>query len=125
MWWLVTISPSGETNEPDPPLLKRTDAFWARASQSGVRSKPYLALRWSRGGSLTSHMPSSAGAVMGSSPRVTRAVQVRRVTAGLRGRDEGAGLFSGRRRPRQATSLLPPPLWGRVGVGGNNGQALP
>ena len=29
MWWLVTISPSGETNPPEPPLLNRTDASMA------------------------------------------------------------------------------------------------
>ena len=28
-WWLVTSSPSGETNPPEPPLLKRTDARMA------------------------------------------------------------------------------------------------
>src|SRR5579884_4346352 len=64
MWWLVTISPSAETKLPEPPLLKRTDAFWARSNHSSVRLKPCLSLRYWRGGSLSSHIPSSAFTVI-------------------------------------------------------------
>src|SRR5215471_13017190 len=60
MWWLVTISPSDETKPPDPPLLKRTDAFCACSSQASVRSKSYFFFSSDRGGSFSSHMPSSA-----------------------------------------------------------------
>src|SRR5207247_11135715 len=81
MWWLVTISPSGETKPPEPPLVNRTDAFWARVSHASVRSKPYLSLRSCRGGSLTSHIPSSAAADIFRHPRVSRASAKRGVTA--------------------------------------------
>src|SRR5262249_48609003 len=60
MWWLVTMSPSAETKPPEPPLLKRTEAFWACSSQASVRSKLYFSLRSCRGGLFSSHMPSSA-----------------------------------------------------------------
>src|SRR6266566_4495612 len=60
MWWLVAIRPSGETKPPEPPLLKRTDAFWSCSSQASVRSKSYFFLSSCRGGSVSSHMPSSA-----------------------------------------------------------------
>src|SRR5262249_29538973 len=61
-WWLVMTRPSGETKEPEPPLLKRTEDFWTCSSQSLEGSKPYLSLRIFRGGLLNSHRPSSAGA---------------------------------------------------------------
>src|SRR5438552_3297230 len=52
--------PSAETNEPEPPLLKRTDDFWTCSSHASVTSKPYFSLSCLRGGWLNSHMPSSA-----------------------------------------------------------------
>src|ERR1700736_3661471 len=55
--------PSGDTNEPEPPLLKRTDDFCTCSSHLSEGSKPYLSLRTLRGGLLKSHMPSSAGAL--------------------------------------------------------------
>src|SRR5205809_7872557 len=56
-------SPSAETNDPEPPLLKRTDDFWTCSSHWSVGSKPYFSLRILRGGSLNSHMPSSASII--------------------------------------------------------------
>src|SRR5690349_17387259 len=60
MWWFVSTSPSDETNEPDPPLLNRTDASRRWSSHASVTSKPYLFLISSRGTLLKTHMPSSA-----------------------------------------------------------------
>src|SRR5579864_4330167 len=60
MWWLVTTRPSGETKLPEPPLLKRIEAFCTFSSQGAVISKLYFCLSRARGGWLTSHMPSSA-----------------------------------------------------------------
>src|SRR6516164_5376274 len=54
--------PLGEMNEPDPPLLKRTDDFCTCSSHSGVASKPYFFLSNSFGRWLNSHIPSSAPA---------------------------------------------------------------
>src|ERR1700722_5591258 len=51
--------PFGDTNEPEPPLLKRTDDFITWLYQSGPRSKPYFSLSCRFGGLLKSHMPSS------------------------------------------------------------------
>src|SRR6266536_438333 len=62
MWWLVATRPSGETKPPEPPLLKRTDARMARFSQASSRSNLYFVLSSSRGGRLSSHIPSSARA---------------------------------------------------------------
>src|SRR4051794_7468885 len=54
--------PSAEMNEPEPPELKRTDAFCKCSYQASGLSKPYFCLSCLRGGLLNSHMPSSAGA---------------------------------------------------------------
>src|SRR5262249_3028766 len=54
------MSPSAETKPPEPPLLKRTEAFCACSSQVSVRSKPYFSLRSCRGGVFSSQLPSSA-----------------------------------------------------------------
>src|SRR5262249_10941464 len=56
------ISPSGETKEPEPPLLKRMDDFWTCSSQGAEGSKPCFSWRSFRGGVVNSHMPSSAEA---------------------------------------------------------------
>src|ERR1700722_8225380 len=61
-WWLVKASPSEETKEPEPPLLKRTEESCTCCSQGLVSSNPYLTLIWAVGGKLNSHMPSSAAA---------------------------------------------------------------
>src|SRR4051812_45861893 len=53
--------PSAETNEPDPPLLKRTDDFCKCSYHSGGASNWYLSLRSFLGGLLKSQSPSSAG----------------------------------------------------------------
>src|SRR6516164_7096435 len=53
-------SPSGETKEPEPPLLKRTEDFCTCSYHSGPGSKPYFSLRSFLGGLLNSHMPSPA-----------------------------------------------------------------
>src|SRR5262245_7952719 len=66
--------PSAETKEPEPPLLKRTEAFCTCSSQPLGNSKPYLALRILRGGLLKSHMPSSAIVALASMVHV-RAVR--------------------------------------------------
>src|SRR5688572_25115308 len=58
--------PSAETNEPDPPLLKRTDDFMRCSSHGSLRSKPYFVLSCSRGGAEYSHMPSSARVEVGN-----------------------------------------------------------
>src|SRR5262245_28745801 len=72
MWWLVMRRPVGETNDPEPPLLKRTDASRVCSSQASVKSKPYFALSCSRGGSLRSHMPSSEYAGIRNVPTTRR-----------------------------------------------------
>src|SRR4051812_10602288 len=54
--------PSGETNEPEPPLLKRTEDFCTCSNQPGGGSKPYFSWRILSGGLLNSHMPSSVAA---------------------------------------------------------------
>ncbi len=38
-WWFVIISPSGETKDPEPPSLKRTEARRTLSSQAGVGVK--------------------------------------------------------------------------------------
>ena len=43
-WWLVRTRPSAETNEPDPPLLKRTEAFCRWSSHSCSTLKSYFFL---------------------------------------------------------------------------------
>src|SRR4051812_18720183 len=53
------ISPSAETNEPEPPLLKRTAEDRRCSAQPGGGSKPCLALSVPRGRLLKTHMPSS------------------------------------------------------------------
>src|SRR5687768_8087845 len=62
-WWLDMTSPSFDTNDPEPPLLNRTDDFWMCSSQASVGSKPYFSFSNLRGGSLKSHMPSSASII--------------------------------------------------------------
>src|SRR5258707_6836409 len=52
-------SPSPETNDPEPPLLKRTEDFCTCSSHLSVGSNLYLSCRYLRGGLLNSHMPSS------------------------------------------------------------------
>src|SRR5579859_3917889 len=65
-------SPSAETKDPEPPLLKRTDDFCTCSSHSAVGSKSYFSLSSLVGGALNSHMPSSAFAlVCASVMRVT------------------------------------------------------
>ena len=56
--------PSAETNEPEPPQLKRTDDFCTCSSQAAVGSKLYFSLSSLRGGLLNSHMPSSEYVVL-------------------------------------------------------------
>jgi hypothetical protein len=62
MWWLVSTSPSRETNDPDPPEPMRTHACitWRVQASSGVKS--CFALSCLTGSALRSHMPSSARA---------------------------------------------------------------
>src|SRR5262245_27185227 len=62
-WWLVMTSPSAETKLPDPPELNRTDAFWTCSSHFFVTLKSYFFWRYSVGGALNSHIPSSPFAV--------------------------------------------------------------
>src|SRR5205814_10635419 len=47
-------------NEPLPPELKRTLAFWRWSSHCGVGSKVYFSFSCLSGGALKSHIPSSA-----------------------------------------------------------------
>ena len=113
MWWLVTIRPSAETKLPEPPLLKRTDACWARSSQASVRSKSYLSLSSLRGGSLSSHMPSSAFTVFtrekaSHTRRAATAAGTRisRLTVGpaFRPGDTVGGIVAVRRAPQEDRS---------------------
>src|SRR4051794_38096869 len=53
--------PSAETNEPEPPVLKRTDDFCRWSYHDCGASKPYFFFRCSLGGLLKSQRPSSAG----------------------------------------------------------------
>src|SRR5262245_5876213 len=57
-------SPSGDTKEPDPPELNRTDDFMTWSYHSGPLSKLYFSLRSFLGGLENSHMPSPAGRVV-------------------------------------------------------------
>src|SRR5262245_22643555 len=80
MWWFVTTRPCGETKEPEPPLLKRTEAFWTCSSQPSGGSNWYLSLRIFRGGLLNNHIPSSAR-LRGEAPQAST-----RATASAAGR---------------------------------------
>src|ERR1700675_4513564 len=59
-WWLVNRRPSGEINDPEPPLLKRTEASWMCFRNWSVTSNPYFCLTAWEGNWFTSHLPSSA-----------------------------------------------------------------
>src|SRR5262245_15909152 len=59
-WWLVIIRPSGETNEPEPPSLNRTEASRTLSSHAGVGVKPYTSFNRPSGGLSNVHIPSSA-----------------------------------------------------------------
>src|SRR5438046_8797000 len=56
-------------NEPLPPELKRTLAFWRCSSHCGVGSKLYFSFSCLRGGALKSHITSSAIATVASPAR--------------------------------------------------------
>src|SRR2546427_11700906 len=77
------VRPPGKKNDPEPPLLKRTEESWVCWSQALVRSKPYLALSWAVGGTLNSHMPSSAAAIPAKDRRAIR-ISMGRFMASLR-----------------------------------------
>src|SRR3954464_8827264 len=62
-WWLVITSPSGETNEPEPPLLNRTAAERRCSTQPAGGSKPYRSLSAFSGRLSKTHIPSSASTV--------------------------------------------------------------
>src|SRR5438874_13387543 len=47
-------------NDPEPPLLKRTDDRWMCFRNWSVTSNPYFCLTAAVGNWFTSHMPSSA-----------------------------------------------------------------
>src|SRR5262245_49491693 len=85
-WWLVMHSPSGEMNDPEPPLLKRMEAFWSFSSHCFVGSNLCF-FSCARGGLLNSHMPSWA------------------LAAGARAR-AAISASSGRRRHRSIQTLL-------------------
>src|SRR5262245_41652711 len=74
------MSPSPETTPPAPPLLKRTDASRARSSQASVSSKPCRSFSNCRGGSLSSHIPSSDRAAISGTPRQQKPTQTRRAS---------------------------------------------
>src|SRR5229473_277036 len=59
--------PSADTNDPEPPLLKRTEDFCTCSSHWAVGSKSYFSLSSLVGGEVNSHMPSSALVLMCSS----------------------------------------------------------
>ena len=59
MWWFVSTSPLDDTNEPEPPELKRTLDRCKCSYQAWSGSKPYFSFRIFLGGLLKSHMPSS------------------------------------------------------------------
>src|SRR6266699_6977354 len=54
--------PFDETQDPLPPELKRTLAFWRCSSHCGVGSKLYFSFSCLSGGALNSHIPSFANA---------------------------------------------------------------
>src|SRR6516162_4284871 len=70
--------PSAETNDPEPPLLKRTDDFWMCSSHLAVGWKSYFSLRILVGGALNSHMPSSAFALVFASVMMVIAMMAER-----------------------------------------------
>src|SRR5436309_2066906 len=74
-WWLVIIRPSGETKEPEPPSLKRTEASRTRSSHSLPGAKPYFSLSSFNGRLSKVHMPSSAAARAGRARTASRAVR--------------------------------------------------
>src|SRR5262245_52388169 len=61
-WWLVRTSPLSETNEPEPPLLKRTDASRTWSSHAWSGAQPYFCLSCLTGTLLYGHIPPSATA---------------------------------------------------------------
>ena len=62
-WWLVMTRPFGETNEPEPPVSKRTEPSRTWSSHSLVGSNWYFSLRYCNGRPSKGHMPSSGGVV--------------------------------------------------------------
>ena len=69
--WLLNDPPRERLKEKYDFAL--TDPCMARASHPSVRSNPYFCLRWSRGGSFKSHIPSSEVAVIAEPPRTRTA----------------------------------------------------
>src|SRR5437899_1640725 len=76
-WWLVIIRPSAETNEPEPPSLRRTEASRTLSSHSLVGVKPYFSCSSFTGGLSKVHMPSSAAARAGRAKSASRAARRR------------------------------------------------
>src|SRR5437867_1588457 len=76
-WWLVIMRPSGETKEPEPPSLKRTEASRTLSSHSLAGVKPYCSCRSFSGGLSKVHMPSSAAARAGRTRAASRAARQR------------------------------------------------
>ena len=78
-WALVSTSPSGETNEPEQPPARRTEAFITRSTHAASGLKPYCARMVSSGSLSSVHMPSAPWALpaarvssRGSSMRIGR-----------------------------------------------------
>src|ERR1700689_4381426 len=65
-WGLVRTRPVGDTNAPEPPLLKRKLALRRWCSHASVSVTPWSFLMLSTGTRLNGHMPSSAHASPGS-----------------------------------------------------------
>src|SRR5512141_2023210 len=79
-WWFVITRPVFETNEPEPPSLKRTEERRTWSSHSCVGVKPYLSFRTFVGGLSKVHIPSSAasGAATSRASAAVRAARKRR-----------------------------------------------
>src|SRR5262245_1833908 len=78
--WLVITSPRGETNDPEPPLLKRSDARRTLSSQPSLSFKPRFFSSCARGTMLNGQQPSSAGRL--SEFRARTAQRIKRVFTG-------------------------------------------
>src|SRR5262249_13553390 len=92
-WWLVRISPSGETNEA-VQLDRRMVAVRTRSSQAELMSIPWSRLTAWDGKLWKVHMPPSAKAVPQSSARSRAGRKLRRMGdpfIGRPGAPDGAG----------------------------------
>src|SRR4051794_26997147 len=109
-------SPSAETNEPEPPLLKRTADDRKCSTQPTGGSKPCACFRCFRGRLLKTHIPSSAWAVR-PAPRNAVAANGRTPERELTWSTPGGRCPCLRRPPGSIQAALHLAAFGQVAVG--------